>query len=310
MHANNATYWNRLAMHEKFGYDGFLAKDSYEIDDVIGLGLSDLSFFKQSIPKMKEIANSKNNFIGTLITLTNHTPFYDVSKYTDFDVTMKYDYVDENGTKIEAKATYLENTSLGAYIKSVHYADYALGEFISELDKEGILDNTVIIIYGDHDARLNITDYTKMYNYDPILDQILDENDPNYKKVDYYSYELNRKVPFIIWSKDENIGENISTVMGMYDVLPTLSNMFGFENSPYALGNDIINSKGNLVPFPNGNWITNNIYYNSSKDEFSLLNNTTTSSPEILKEFSIRTDNMLSVSQAIVVYDLLKDRIK
>ncbi|MDD2628053.1 MAG: LTA synthase family protein [Clostridia bacterium] len=310
MHANNSTYWNRLAMHEKLGYDNFFAKDNYDIDDVIGLGLSDLSFFRQSVTKIKEIAKKEKNFIGTLITLTNHTPFYDVSEYTEFDVTMKYKSTDENGVEIDATATYLENTSLGGYIKSSHYADYALAEFISELDKEGILDDTVIVLYGDHDARISISEYRKMYNYDPVLDQLLDENDPNYKKVDYYAHELNRKVPFLIWSKNEKMEEEISTVMGMYDVLPTLANMFGFENSPYALGHDIINLEDNLVAFPNGNWLTNNIYYNSSKDEFSLLNDISIASPETIEKNSMRAESMLSVSQAIVVYDLLKDRVK
>ena len=308
MHANNATFWNRLVMHEKLGYDDFFAKDTYELDDMIGLGLADVSFFKQSVQKIKKIAEEHDKFSGTLITLTNHTPFYDVSEYTNLDVTMKYTLTNEDGTTEEAVATYLDNTTLGSYLKSVHYADYAIGEFISELDKEGLLDNTIIVIYGDHDARLSYDDYTKMYNYDPLNDKILDESDPNYVDVDFYKYELNRKVPLIMWTKDEQIGEEISTTMGMYDVLPTMANLFGFDNSPYALGHDIINLDDNLVAFPNGNWLTNNIYYNAQKDEFSLLNDTTIASQEDITANSELTDKMLSVSQAIIVYDLLKDK--
>jgi len=308
MHANNATFWNRLTMHEKLGYDDFFAKDTYELDDMIGLGLSDISFFKQSVQKIKKIAEDHNKYSGTLITLTNHTPFYDVSEYTNLDVTMKYTITNEDGTTSDATATYLENTTLGSYLKSVHYADYAIGEFIAELDKEGLLDNTVIIIYGDHDARLNYDDYIKMYNYDPETDTILDESDPNYVGVDYYKYELNRKVPLIMWTKDEQIGKEISTAMGMYDVLPTMANIFGFNNSPYALGHDIVNLEDNLVAFPNGNWLTNNIYYNAQKDEFSLLNDTSVASQEDIVANSKLTDDMLSVSQAIIVYDLLKDK--
>jgi len=308
MHANNATFWNRLTMHEQLGYDDFFAKDTYELDDMVGLGLSDLSFFKQSVQKIKEIAKEHKKFSGTLITLTNHTPFYDVSEYTNLDVTMRYEAQNEDGTKYEATATYLDNTTLGSYLKSVHYADYALGEFISELDKEGLLENTVIIIYGDHDARLSYDDYIKMYNYDPITDTVLDEDDPNYVQVDYYKYELNRKVPLIMWTKDTTISDEITTVMGMYDVLPTMANMFGFKNSPYALGHDIINLDDNIVPFPNGNWLTNNIYYNAQKDEFSLLNETSVASQEEITNNSRTTDELLSISQSIIVYDLLKDK--
>ena len=308
MHANNATFWNRLVMHEKLGYDDFYAKDTYELDDMIGLGLSDVSFFRQSVQKIKKISEDHNKFYGTLITLTNHTPFYDVSEYTNLDVTMKYKITNPDGSTSDAIATYLENTSLGSYLKSVHYADYALGQFINELDKENLLDDTVIIIYGDHDAKLSRDEYIKMYNYDPNTDSVLDENDPNYVDFDYYKYELNRKVPFIIWSKDMDASKEITTAMGMYDVLPTLSNMFGFKNSPYALGHDIMNLDDNLVPFPNGNWLTNNIYYNSQKDEFSLLNDTSVASQDVITNNSKLTDKLLSISQSIIVHDLLKDK--
>ncbi len=308
MHANNATFWNRLVMHKQLGYDDFFAKDSYVLDDMIGLGLSDVSFFNQSVQKIKEISEKHDKFSGTLITLTNHTPFYDVSEYTNLDVTMKYKITNPDGSMSDATATYLENTTLGSYLKSVHYADYAIGEFISALDKEGLLDNTVIIIYGDHDARLSYDDYIKMYNYDPSTDTILDESDPNYVDFDYYKYELNRKVPLIIWTKDQTIGEEITTAMGMYDVLPTMANLFGFENSPYALGHDIMNLDDNLVSFPNGNWLTNNIYYNAQKDEFSLLNDTSVASQEDIINNSKKADEMLSISQSIILYDLLKDK--
>ena len=53
--------------------------------------------------------------------------------------------------------------------------------------------------------------------------------------------------------------------MGMYDVQPTISNMLGFYNK-YSLGHDIFEIKdNNIVVFPNGNWLTNKVYYNSQK---------------------------------------------
>ena len=59
--------------------------------------------------------------------------------------------------------------------------------------------------------------------------------------------------------------------MGMYDVQPTLGNMFGFTNK-YALGHDIFDIKGNnIVVFPNSNWVTNKVYYNSQKGEYLAL---------------------------------------
>lgn len=44
----------------------------------------------------------------------------------------------------------LDDNMLGKYFQSVRYTDEAIGKFIAELDKEGLLDNTVVMIYGDH----------------------------------------------------------------------------------------------------------------------------------------------------------------
>ena len=56
MHGNNCTFWNRNLLHQSFGYDKFYCHtDSFDIDETIGLGLSDKSFFRQSIPYLKEL---------------------------------------------------------------------------------------------------------------------------------------------------------------------------------------------------------------------------------------------------------------
>lgn len=316
MHGNNADYWNRRVMHKNLGYDRLYAKADFEIDEVIGLGLSDVSFFKQSVQKLIEISNEHEKFYGTFIMLTNHTPFSDTDKYGEFDVSIKENVFNpETGLKEEVVYPYMEGTKLGNYLKSVHYADYALGLFFDELESNGLLENTVIILYGDHDARLPESNYVKLYNYDKETDDILPETDPNYVEVNEYTYELNRKVPFIIWSKNK-INSNgqetklepqkISNVMGMYDVMPTLGNMFGFYNE-YALGHDIFTIKeNNIVVFPTGNWLTNKMYYNNQQDESYILNNAIISQ-EYINENTKYANELLSVSNDILIFDLIKN---
>ncbi len=305
MHANNADFWNRRAMHESLGYDKFYSKETYEVtdDNVIGLGLSDKSFFAQSVEKLKKISEEHDKYYGYIITLTNHTPFSDTDKYGEFSVTMKTTITNEDGTTEEVEAPYLEGTKLGNYFKSVHYADEALGEFFSEMDEAGLLDNTVVIIFGDHDARLPRSEFNLMYNYDPATDDIKDEEDPTYVDYDSFDYELDRKVPLIIWTKDGAVSGQVDYTMGMYDVMPTIGNMLGFYNK-YALGHDIFETKDdNIVVFPNGNWVTNLMYYNSQKGEYKLLKD------EIIDENYIRENNeyaekLLDVSNKAIVFDL------
>ena len=271
MHGNNGSYWNRINLHNSLGYDKFFNYSTdFDIDETIGLGLSDKSFFRQAVPKIKDIDQNNKNWYGALIMLTNHTPFTDIERVSDFDVDFKYKKInEETGLYEEVSAPFLEGTKLGSYLKSVHYADEALAQLLQDMDKEGLLDDTVVIIYGDHDAKVKEEEYDRYFNYNPFTDSVLEEGDPGYIPVDDFYYNINRQVPFIIWEKEADFEpKEITTVMGMYDVLPTLGNMFGFSD-PYALGHDIMSidsDKENVVIFPNGNFVTDSIYYNSQKD--------------------------------------------
>lgn len=295
MHANNGQFWNRKVMHKNLGYDIMYDRSSYIIDETIGFGLTDKSFYKQSVPIIKEISTKNSPFYATIITLSNHTPFSETDKFGAFKVTKTV-----NGKEYP----YMENTKLGNYFKSSHYADEQLGLFINLLDREGLLDNTVLVIYGDHDARLPKSEYDRLINYDYETDDIYDPDDERYQELDYYWYELNRKVPFIIWTKDNQEAKVIDIPMGMYDVMPTLGNMFGFYN-PYALGNDIFNIDDNIVVFPNGNWLTSNIYYNAGKNEYKLLKDSVLSD-NYIDEKNEYTRRLLTTSNDIIIYDLIK----
>ncbi|MEG0994816.1 MAG: LTA synthase family protein, partial [Bacilli bacterium] len=282
MHGNTADFWNRRVMYENLGYERFYSKADFDVTPLnsIGLGISDKSFFEQIIPKLNDIKKQEKPFFGTLITLTNHTPFSSTEKYGPFDVSLKQEITNENGVKQTLTYPYMEDTKLGNYFKSVHYADEALGQLMKDLDANGLLENTAIVLYGDHDARLPQKDYIRFLNYDPKTNGIKDETDPTYVNFDSYQYELYRKVPLFIWTKEKEKVKEITNVMGMYDAMPTLGNMFGISN-PYHLGNDIFNIKeNNIVVFPTGNWITNKVYYNAQKNEYLTLSDTTIISEE------------------------------
>ena len=304
MHGNNGEFWNREVMHKNMGYDMFFDKDYYVIDETIGLGLSDKSFFRQSVDIIKNIANSYDGPIyANLITLTNHTPFSDTDLFDKLDTTLK---VNINGQIVERN--YINDTVLGNYYQSVHYADSAIGEFINELDEEGLLDNTVIVIYGDHDARIDSEYYNFLYNYNPYTDTLLNSNDVGYTLFNEYVYELDRKVPFIIWTKDTNYSIKIDEPMGMIDALPTLGNMFGFY-SPYQMGNDIFSIEDNMVVLSDGSFITDKIYYNSSKEEQFPI------SKDAINDNYVKTriekaDKMIEISNYIITYDLINEMSK
>ena len=298
-HANNGEFWNRNNFHKSLGYNKFYSKNSFDVDEenIIGLGLSDKEFFKQLTPKLKKEYDKNGKFMATLIMLSNHTPFAEVDKYGEFDVDIK-----EDGKSYP----YMEDTKLGNYFKSVHYADSALEELFKELDEQGLLDNTVVVIYGDHDAKLPKSDFVRLNNYDKEKDGVYSKDDERYKEVDYFDYELNRSVPLIIWTKNKQYNKTVTTAMGMIDVMPTLSNMLGLKPK-YALGNDIMNLNDNVVPFPNGNWLTNDIYYNSQKDEYKVINPNAVIDKDTISRNNDIASSKLEVSNDIILYDLIKN---
>ena len=299
MHGNNGSAWNRDVMYKYIGYDKFYSKKDFEIDEEIGLGLSDKSFFRQSVEKIKDINNEHDKWYGLLVMLTNHTPFSDIKNYSDYSVDLN----NEDGTV----TSYLEGSKMGNYLKSVHYADEAIGQLMNSLEEEGLLDDTIVVIYGDHDAKLKTGEFERLY-YNENIDSILIDPNKKIETIDDYTYELNRKVPFIIWSKDKLNTDYTGTfnkVMGMIDVSPTLGNMLGFYNQ-YALGVDIFSVDENVIVFPDGNWMTNKLYYNSSKKEYRQLEQDTSISIDYIDKYSSHAELLIDLSNGIIDYDLIK----
>lgn len=312
MHGNKASMWNRDKMHKSLGYMDFYSKEYYTIDEEIGLGLSDSSFFKQSetiIEEIKKMVNKSDeykHFMGTLITLTNHTPFNDKKIIEDsesFDVTYHTGKKDENGDEIVYD--YLDGTTIGNYIKSVHYADSCLGELIKYVKNNKTFDKTLFVFYGDHAAQLRKSEFNRIVNFDFKSGEIKDEENPEYVNYDYYANEMFKKTPLILWSKDKKVSGKVSYPMGMIDALPTIGNMLGIRNK-YALGHDIFEIKNNnVVVFPNGNFLTDKLYYYNTQNESKIFKEETIDD-NYIDERKKYAEDILNVSNDIIVYNLIE----
>ncbi len=307
MHANKATMWNRNKMHVSLGYKDFYSLTSYEIDEVIGLGLSDKSFFKQSMPILESIESNNSKYMGTIITLTNHTPFDNDEAFEQINLTHEVRKYNEEKRHYETIVyPYLEDTKLGDYIRSSHYADEALGDFIKYVNESDSFENTIFVFYGDHDPKLALSEFNYYYNFNMEDGTILKEDDEGYINYDYYANELNKKTPLIIWSKNNKLETKVDYYMGMIDVMPTIGNMVGLYNK-YALGHDIFEIKdNNIVSFPNGNFLTNKVYYRNSKEEYKTLDSNTILSEDYINYGKKYTDTIIDISNGIITHNLIK----
>ncbi len=313
MHGNLSSMWNRNKAHPSLGYEGMYFNESFDYtdDDVINLGINDHLFFKQAMPILENIETTYTNYMGTVITLSNHSPFKLASKSSTLDLTSHYTGVNSNNEKVDIATDYLSKTAIGEYIKSANYADGALGDFINYIKNSDAFNNTVFVFYGDHDAKLSRNEINYLYNLNPETGEVYHEGEEGYKEYDYYDHELNKKTPLIIWSKDKSLqsifkGE-VSYTMGMYNISATILNMLGLYNK-YTMGEDIFSVKdNNLVVFPNGNVLTDKVYYNNSTGEYKALKNVEITD-EYIENLSALGEKRLEVSNSIIVYNLLENK--
>lgn len=225
MHGNDESFWNRPSMYKSLGFDKYESIDDFTFDDKVGLGLSDESFFKQAVEKMKEY---KRPFYSFLITLSSHYPYKD-KKFEGFDVGK------------------LKGSLLGNYLQSAHYVDRALGEFVEKLKEEGLWDDSIVIFYGDHHA-IPYGNKEELEKVDGI--EISDD----------YDWISNQRVVAIMHIPDFEIKGEIDKVCGQVDIAPTIAALFGFEFEK-SLGRDIFSKDKGYVILPDGSFIYDNYIY-------------------------------------------------
>jgi lipoteichoic acid synthase len=220
-HAELPGSWNWAEPHKSFGADKLWDINEFNIDEVIGPGLSDESYLKQIADKIK---SENQPFYTFIATLTSHGPFEMPEDKKLLDLPKE-----------------LDDNMLGGYFQSVRYADEAIKLFIDELEKNGQLDNTVIMIYGDHGG------VHKFYE-EEIKDAPLNEN---------WWQENDKKIPFIIYNKDLK-ATTISKAGGQVDFLPTISYLLGVERSKFdntSMGRVLVNTNRNATILNNGDII-------------------------------------------------------
>ncbi len=103
----------------------------------------------------------------------------------------------------------------------------------------------------------------------------------------------------------KKINIEVDKVMGMYDAMPTLGNMFNFS-SKYGLGHDIFDIDENIVVFPDGDWLTDKLYYHSQKEAWKLLDPEEVISMDYIESGNKYAEEVISISNSIITYDLIK----
>lgn len=225
IHPDRGSYWNWLPSLSSIGFNKCIDSTSLDLKETIGLGLSDESFLTQLADILEK---QPKPFFSFSITLTSHTPFS----------------LPKENVKLPLPEN-LKGTSLGSYFEAVNYTDFAIGKFLDILDKKKILDNSVIVLYGDHEG---------VHKY--FKDEITSSS-----SAEPWMKDNGYKVPFIIYSKDLK-PNTVSTLGGQIDILPTLSYLMGVDRKDYiysSVGRNLLNTNLNYTYTPSGKLQSENL---------------------------------------------------
>ena len=275
MHAYKPGFWNRSVMYPNLGFDEFFNKNNMVHDEVIGMGLSDKSFFRQSLDYLK---TKKEPYYAFMVTLTSHYPY---------DNTKSYNNSLEVGT--------LKNTFIGNYLEAIHYADEALGYLLDRLEKEGLLDNTVIAIYGDH--------YAISKDRKDELAEFLNISDMN-----DYMWIKHQRIPLIIHLPGDE-GAGLRTIAGGgLDFMPTILNIMGIDSKTIPMmGRDLLNSHQGMAVMRNGYFIDDDYLCLTADGVAFSLKDGELYQIEKLEEKISNMHKELDISEKIIENDLIED---
>lgn len=274
MHGDYKTFWNRDQVYKHFGIDNFYDATYYDMsdDNIVNLGLKDKPFFKASADYQSKM---KKPFYSHLITLTNHYPFT----------------LDEEDASIDKPNT--GDSTVDGYIQTAHYLDQALEEYITDLKKKGLYDNSVIMIYGDH--------YGISENHNNAMEKLLGEKITPAKFTDLNRTGFWLKVP----GKSGGVNKEYA---GQMDVMPTLLHLVGIDSKNYLMfGSDMFSKQhNNVVPFRNGDFITEDYKYVNGKIYSNKDNELLPEKPKDFDKNKKQVEKDLEMSDSVLNGDLFR----
>lgn len=274
MHGNYGNFWNRTNVYNNMKVDYIELKDKFlDISENIMGYLSDELLYKQAVQKLKEYDNP---FISYVVAASSHTGF-------------TLDGLQDK-SKVNIDVGKYKDTFFGNYLESVNYADYAFGIFIQELKNASLYDDSVIILYGDHNG-------LDMYNNEMI--EFLKELDSNLTdtdiKLNYIRVLAGMRIPGI-----NNL--RIDKPVSKLDIKPTLAYLCNIEEG-VSLGTNML-AKKNFICLNNERIVTDKFYY----DElwYDIETGEIVEENDELKKYYKFMQKELEISKSIVLENLLK----
>jgi lipoteichoic acid synthase len=214
-------FWNRATTYRSFGFANALFQDHFTPGPRVGWGLNDRDFLAQMAARF---ATMPRPFYATLITLSLHHP------YESLPSEFKLGQLGRH-----------EATPLGNYLHAMRFFDAALGSFVDELERSGVLNQTLLVVLGDHDAG---------FPWSRELSDLIVGGNP-------VTWLLHDRVPLLMLAPGSGLQpREVDTLAGQIDVPPTIAALLGVDSSllPFVGRNLLVAPLASPVPMANGQW--------------------------------------------------------
>lgn len=231
-HGNTPSFWNRYIVYGWLKFNHFFDIEKYAPYKKVGMGVEDNEFLQKSIGYIKEQLKAPS--YSTLITLSTHYPFE----------------VDATNPKLDVSG--FNDKDFENYIKAMNYLDNSLGNAIKKLKDNGLWDNSVVAIFGDHDNKINKKETLSKY-----FNKNIDDID---LKI------INSKVPLIIHLPNNAEAKEYDITASQVDFTPTMLNILGYDYTKYKMMGRNIFENNDKVIFRDGSYIYKGMLYMPSND--------------------------------------------
>lgn len=249
VHMNKGSFYNRENFHISLGFE-----NHYALSDLIKN--TNFQYDTNLIKNEKSynyIIDKDSKFLTLITTYSAHVPYIN-NKLCD---------------KLDTKTFEVKNDEETTCAKTLaNETDNFIKLLIEELEKDNLLDNTVLVLYTDH--------YTYGYSDSSKWTNIKDT-------------KLSQNTTFVIWNPNI-VHKNIDIYNDTVDIPPTLFNMFGIEYNPNIyMGTDIFSKHHEeFVYFNDYTWLTKDLYYTGKTET------------DTIKEISKKVNKKIQINEKMI----------
>lgn len=231
-HTNHVEFWNRKEMYAALGFGDYYDYDFFGEEDMIAFAASDAVLYRKTAEELASMQEEGQPFYSQVISMSAHHPYH----------------LPEDRYRIKLPERF-DDTLVGNYIRAQNYADYELGLFIDQLKKNGVWDNSVIVVYGDH---LGLPIYSLESDDKALMKEIYGRE---------YSMADMINIPLVISVPGKVDAARVDQLGGQIDIVPTVASLLGISMDDYIhFGQDLLSGQPNLLPeryyLPSGSLIS------------------------------------------------------